>query len=279
MKDISYKFDYLIGLAVLEYGADEAKKFDQIDASGIVIDEKLDKKIYRLIAKKAREPKIKKIKKISFRVAVAAMLIMSIMFIGIMTISSLREALWNAIIKWYDDYVSIAFVQETINPTEALPPQTEPPTEDSAAGVIASPDEVTEQVTEAPTEGVEEVPEVNTPTVVAPTEILEYRKPVVPDTYTEMEWTKDLTYYMLEYYEGETSKFLYWQNVYAGDEQFVDSEGAEVKDVLVGLYRGVFILGAGEDPNTLMWTDGEYLYTITGSLTENEIIEIAKTVK
>ena len=64
MKDISYKFDYLIGLAVLEYGADEAKNFDQIDASGIVIDEKLDKKIYRLIAKKAREPKIKKIKKI-----------------------------------------------------------------------------------------------------------------------------------------------------------------------------------------------------------------------
>ena len=279
MKDISYKFDYLIGLAVLEYGANEAKNFDQIDASSIVIDEKLDKKIYRLIAKKAREPKIKKIKKISFRVAVAAMLIMSIMFIGIMTISSLREALWNAIIKWYDDYISITFVQETINSTEAVPPQTEPPTEDSAAGVIASPDEVTEQVTEAPTEGAEEVPEVNAPTIVAPTEILEYRKPYVGTDYTEIELIKDISYYSLEYYIGEEWTFIYWQDIYVDDEQLTDSDGVEVKNVLIGEHNGVFVLAKEGEPNLLTWTDGEYLYTISGILTENEIIEIAKTVK
>ena len=72
MNNTNDRLDCLIGLAMFDYAKGYEEEYDAIDTSDVVIDERFDKRIYRLIGKKEREPKVKKIKKISFRVAVAA---------------------------------------------------------------------------------------------------------------------------------------------------------------------------------------------------------------
>ena len=258
MNNTNDKLDHLIALAMFDYGAEETAEFEAIDDTDIVIPKSFDRKIYRLIARKKRESKIKKIKKISFRVAVAAMLIMSIMFVSIMSISSLREAIWNVIVKWYDDYVAIIFTQGEPKATDELP------------GIMATDKE---GVLTNDEEKVEGEPEAS-----PPTEILEYKKPVVADVYREVELEKIVSYYMLEYYVEDEWRFIYWQTVYEEDEQKFDNTQAGSKNVSIGTYTGVILLKE-EGQNSITWTDGEYLYTITGCLTESQLIEIAKTVE
>ena len=121
--------------------------------------------------------------------------------------------------------------------------------------------------------------EDNVQTVVPPTEILEYRKPVVSDAYTEMELEKSKLCYMVDYYVGDEWKFLYCQNIYDGEEHRFDNADAEVKNVFINTYNAVIVLPEENEPNTITWTDGEYLYIINGFLTEDELIEAARTIK
>ena len=260
MNNANDRLDYLIGLAMLDYASDEVAKFEAIDVSDVVIDESLDRRIYRLINKKEREFKARKIRKISFRVAIAAMLVMSIMLLSMLLISGVREAIWNAIVTWYDDYIAIIFVQEE-------PKATDLQNTDSFSGVSA-----TDKASDG--EKVDGALEAS-----PPTEILEYKKPVVPDVYTEVELVKNDVCYMIDYYKDGKRDFLYCQNIYDGEEQRFDNAMIESKVVLIDKYSGIIVLKEENEPNTITWTDGEYLYAIDGNLSENELIELAKTVK
>ncbi len=260
MNNANDRLDYLIGLAMLDCAADEVAEFEAIDDSGVAIDGSLDRRIYRLINRKEREFKARKIKKISFRVAVAAMLIMSIMLLSMLLISGVREAIWNAIVKWYDDYVAIVFVQRELEATDLQ-------NTDSFFGVSA-----TDKVSDG--EKVDDVLEAS-----PPTEILEYKKPVVSNVYTEVELAKNDGYYMIEYYKGETNKFIYWQKIYTDKELFFDNIEMNAKEISINAYSGMLVLNGEEEPNSITWTDGEYLYTIDGNLSESELIELAETVK
>ena len=257
MNNANDRLDYLIGLAMLDYAADEVAEFDAIDDTGVTIDESLDKRIYRLIGKKERELKARKIRKISFRVAVAAMLVMSVMLLSMLLISGVREAIWNAIVKWYDDYLAVVFVSDETDMSAQM-------------GEQKSDEKVNGQ-----TPGSEEINDVQ---AALPTQILEYRKPRVLDVYGEVELEKHVSYYTVDYYIGEDWIFVYWQNLYDKEEQIFDNMETEVKKVSIGIHGGV-VLTKEEGQNTITWTDGEYLYTITGYLTESQLIEIAKTVE
>ena len=269
MNSSNDKFDYLIGLAMLDYAAKEAEAYDAIDDSDISVDEEFDKRIYRLIGKKEREPKIKKIKKISFRVAVAAMLIMSIMFISIMAISGLREALWNVIVKWYDDYIAVIFVP---NETEATDQQNKPSesvedTGKESVGVVETNDNT----------GVIDEETSNSETY--PKKILEYRKPIVSNEYMEMELLKESALYMIDYYINDEWVFSFQQNVKAQDEEQFDNAGMEIKNISIKGGQAILLLSSNGEPNMITWNDEQYLYTINGFLNESELIEIAETVE
>ena len=133
MNNVNDRFDYLISLAILDCAAEEVAEYESIDDSDVVIDESFDKRIYKLIGKKERETKLRKVKKISFRVAIAAMIVMSIMLLSMLAVSGIREAIWRAVVTWYDDYVAVSFVQEPIATAENPAEPTEAPATEAAS--------------------------------------------------------------------------------------------------------------------------------------------------
>ncbi len=244
MNGINDKLDYLIGLALSDYAAEEVEAFEAIDASDSVIDEDFDKRIYRLIAQKAEKPKVKRI---GIRVAIAAIIIVSLMLITIMSISGIREALWNAIVKWYEDYVAIAFVE----------PSPEVIDIDVSSGNIV----------------------VDTSKANFQKEILEYKKPTVSGEYVKETIYEGKAVFGQDYYLNGEWQFSFYQKVYTVKVQKIDSKGKELKNITVGEYDAIIAISQTNEPNILIWMDGEYLYTINGYLSENELIELAKTVK
>ncbi len=107
------KFDYLINLALLDCGDKDYEMFMSIDETKVIVDENLNKKVFRLIRKKEREQKTTKVRRVAIMVAIVAMLIMSICFITIMAIEPIRNAIWHVIVEWHDDYISVKYEPET----------------------------------------------------------------------------------------------------------------------------------------------------------------------
>lgn len=81
----------------------------------------LSERIKRRIIRRAKRGTVT-VMQYAKRVAVIALIVMSIGFAGVLSIDAVRAALWNAIVEWYEEYIAVAFVQEeTVSaPTEIL---------------------------------------------------------------------------------------------------------------------------------------------------------------
>lgn len=98
------KYDYLIAMATLDAGLDDAGMFEKLDASEVVLSNCTINKINNLI-KSSRKCKTKdnsKARTVLSRVAVIALVVMSIAFAAMMSVSAIRNAIWNTIVEWYD---------------------------------------------------------------------------------------------------------------------------------------------------------------------------------
>ena len=81
----------------------------------------LSERIKRRIIRRAKRGTVT-VMQYAKRVAVIALIVISIGFAGVLSIDAVRAALWNAIVEWYEEYIAVAFVQEeTVSaPTEIL---------------------------------------------------------------------------------------------------------------------------------------------------------------
>lgn len=108
------KYDYLIAMATLDAGLDDAGMFEKLDASEVVLSNCTINKINNLI-KSSRKCKTKdnsKARTMLSRVAVIALVVMSIAFAAMMSVSAISNAIWNTIVEWYDKYISIDYKPE-----------------------------------------------------------------------------------------------------------------------------------------------------------------------
>lgn len=103
------KLDYLIALAAVGCDDEDVEKFNNLDTSKVVF----DKSFYRIRDRKIRQykrrPFVKAFKKVMSRVAVVVLAILSAGMITVAAIPSLREALFDAIVDWYEDYITINY--------------------------------------------------------------------------------------------------------------------------------------------------------------------------
>lgn len=69
-------------------------------------------------AKRGPAPILRQLK----RVAVIALVVMSVCFAAVLSIEAVREAIWNAIVEWYEESIAVSFVcEEAVSaPTEIL---------------------------------------------------------------------------------------------------------------------------------------------------------------
>lgn len=110
------KYDYLIAMAVLDAKNNDVEMFENLDTSDVVLNNQVVRKINRLIKRSNRNPekRITEVRMTLSRVAVVALVVISIMFTAMMSVSAIRNAVWNVVVEWYDKYISVNY--ETNDP-------------------------------------------------------------------------------------------------------------------------------------------------------------------
>jgi len=105
-------FDLLLRLAADRVMASDVEQFDSIDTTGITISEKTENKILRMI-RRSRTADTRKIWIRSLqRVAIIMLVAITATFTAAMCIEPIRAAFVDAIVNWFDDYVSVLFVND-----------------------------------------------------------------------------------------------------------------------------------------------------------------------
>lgn len=116
------KYDYLIALSTLDVKDDDVKMFMELDDSDVVLSERIIRKIEKLIRRESvyKSNEVVKFKRVLSRVAIITLVIISVMFTAMMSVSAIRNAVWEIITEWYEEYVAVGYVPE--EGLEALEP-------------------------------------------------------------------------------------------------------------------------------------------------------------
>ena len=120
------ELDILIESAI-EDNRDEFDEFDNLDISDVEFSPSYQRRKRRIIRKYKYAPVIATAKKIASRVAMFVGVLLTAALITVMSVSALREAIIDAVVEWYHDYVSVRFETETSN--ESIQIETEKPWE------------------------------------------------------------------------------------------------------------------------------------------------------
>ena len=103
------KLDHLIAIASIGCGEDDVEWFNNLDVSTVVFDKSFYRIRDRRIRQYKRKPFVNAFNKIMSRVAVVVLAILSAGMITVAAIPSLRNAVWGAIVEWYEDYITINY--------------------------------------------------------------------------------------------------------------------------------------------------------------------------
>ena len=240
------KFDYLLDMAVSDCGSKDVDFFKSLDDSGVVLSNGLNKIIRRLISREEHKTTRRKVRMFFTRLAVAILIIMSLMLTLIACIPVLRDAIWDVIVEWTDDYIRLD-MQGTQSPDN---------TDNTEI-----PDDFTEN------------------NVVPPPYIQQFREPVVDTETVEAEVLgKNDAGYVIDYYIGDDWYFTYSQTILR-DGLKTDSEVEDIKMVKVHEYDALLTIDENNTENVLIWSDGEYLFWIYSTIDESEMIKLAESVK
>ena len=258
------KFDHLIRLALLDCGDKDAEMFRAIDTSNAVVSRKLRNRIHRLIKRKEREHAVKKTKRILGRAAIAAMLILSIVFAAMMSISAIRDAIWRPIVEWHEEYISIHY---------DIPENDDVKDSDSDGNGETNSNSNSNSNSNETDIG-------DTSVVTPPKEILEVRKP----TYIPEGFVEDVTTLkhgvFVDYYQGEEFICSFSQLLLNDRDSYYNSQTAVIDHIMINGYKAMVITYDQTPEVYLIWNDGEYEYTLFSVITLfDDMIKIAESVK
>ena len=251
---IDAKLDCLIRLAFIDDASEDAAEFDSIDDSDVVLSDGLLTRVRRLVAAKKRKNGVKKIKKVMSRVGMVALIAMAALLVLLFSVSATREAIFNAVMEWYDDYFTVQF-----NPSDAE-------ASESSNGVAD---------TEAPPESTEK------PALIPPATIEEIRKPTyLPNGVEEEIVAQSQSACVYEYYIGDEWVGSFQQFILTDTKKYFDSEGAITENVFINDYTGLLITYEKKENILLVWSDNEYIYILETEMLEVEdIIKICESVQ
>ena len=91
------------------YLDDKISDFMSDDADKLMFGDSYYKKKKRILAHEAFKIAFRKIKYISSKIAMIFVAIILATFVTVMSVSALRNAVWNAIVEWYEEYIDIKY--------------------------------------------------------------------------------------------------------------------------------------------------------------------------
>ena len=98
----------LLELIVEGCGNDELELFNSIDTSeGINFSKKFERKMQKLLRNGKPEPFGVQFKRVLSRVAIVCLVVLSLSFTAMMSVSAIRQAIWETIVEWYNSYFEV----------------------------------------------------------------------------------------------------------------------------------------------------------------------------
>lgn len=101
------KFDYFLDMAVSDSGNKDIDFFMSLDDSDVTLSKRLNRAINRLVVYEKHKIALYKLRTVFTRTAIAVLIIISLMFTLIACIPALRDAVWDIILEWHDNYILV----------------------------------------------------------------------------------------------------------------------------------------------------------------------------
>ncbi len=251
------KLDMMLTLAGKDCGNDDVELLDNLDASKVALDKCFHRKKARVVQKHKNAPTTRVLKKGLLWVAMVLMIIMSLGFTTIMAVSPMRKAVFEVVIEWYEDYLTIRYEQA----------------DNDVNGTIG-------------TEGNEikdnnENPPTNGSVIIPPTTIKEVRKPTnLADNIIEDVIVQNKVYVCIDYYKNEELAYTFIQMILSESDMYIDNEGVTLDTVDINGNKGTLIQHTTFAGISIVWSDGEYIYqVITQSESLEELISLCRSVQ
>ena len=241
MRKDNDKLDYMLGLAFTDDDRVNPQSIDDIDDSGVELSASYYRKKKRILNRYKREKTLGQIRSAMPKVAIILLAIITATTISIVSISSLREEVFKAIIDWYETHFAIHFD----------PPQKE-----------------------------EETTEIETEPIIPPESIEEFRKPTyLPDGVEEEVVYQSQTGVLIDYYLGNEYLFSFSQMPYADRDKYIDTNDVIMEDVNIGKNEAIVVKNT-DNLIKLIWNDNYYLYYLElFGVDVEEAVLIAESVK
>ena len=87
--------------------------YQNTDVSGVIKPKSLDRRVMRNINRENRKKEYGNLYKYFGRCAVLILVVCTVSFAVMMSVEAVRSAVWNAIIEFFDDYLSISYVMDS----------------------------------------------------------------------------------------------------------------------------------------------------------------------
>lgn len=249
MQNNSDKFDHLIALAATKCLDEEAKTLKEMDVSDVEFDEAYYRKRKKIINKTKRRATLSFRKTVAVRVAAAVMIIVMSVCLLIGCVPRWRQAIYEAIVKWYDDCFTVRY--EDHNGKAAETRNTEVS--------VTDPEEV----------------------IVVPTHIEEIRKPTgLPEGVWEDVVLQNYAMISTDYYFNEEYLFSFTQRLLEPNDNRVDNEEVNVTYIKINGNDATAVEYVNKEERYILWNDGEYSYYIVSTECNFEtLIGYAESVK
>lgn len=247
MLNNSDKFDHLIALAATKCTEEEADELNSLDTSSVSFDPSYYRKRSKVIRQYKHKPRDRRSTAVRLAVAIAAAVIVMSLLIG--CVPRIREAIYNAIVEWYNDYFSVRYEDPDGQEKETL---------------------YEEESTTA-----------NELDADAPTFIEDIHKPRdLPEDVWEDVLSENNTHIIIDYYRGDEYLFSFTQSILKPIDRYVDNEDINVTYVQVNRNEATVFEYVDKKEINIIWNDGEYSYHIFSTQCDMEtLIEYAESVK
>ena len=235
------KLDLLIKLSFCDYKWPEVEEFKNLDDSNVVLSNRYYAKKKRIINKYKRRPAVMKFKKVMSVVSAACFVIVLSLGISVVSVSSLRNAVWNAIVEWYEDFITVRY---GVGDDDYL--------QDSRAVAVTPP--------------------ISIETVKKPT--------YLPEGVEEKVVSEGKIKVLFQYFDNNNYAFSYAQTILKEKDKYFDNETVRIKEINVDQNKYLLIEYVDKSEKILLWDDKTYIYEIMFSGDNlDEMIKIAQSVE
>ncbi|MBR4031269.1 MAG: DUF4367 domain-containing protein [Clostridia bacterium] len=240
------KFDHLIALAAMKCTEEEASELKSLDTSSVSFDPSYYRKRSKIIRQYKHKPNGRRSTAVRLAVAIAAAVIVMSLLIG--CVPRLREAIYNAIVEWYNECFSVRYEDPNGKDKET---------------------------------GYEEESTTEAESVAAPTYIKNVRKPTdLPEDVWEDVIVENNTQIMLDYYCGDEYLFSFTQMIIKPNDKYIDNDEVNVKYIDINGNSATVVEYIGKKEINIIWSDNEYSYHIFSTECDlSTLVEYAKSVK